>query len=50
MFFSLFSKSVFYAKLGISLLLAKSASADLALKISAVNLLISSAVIYLPWS
>ena len=39
MFFSLSSKSVFFTKLAISLLLAKSYFANLALKLSDVNLL-----------
>ena len=46
-FFSLSSKSVFFTKLAISLLLAKFTWANLAAKFSAVNLSNSGVVIYI---
>ena len=45
--FSLLSKSVFFTKLAISLLLAKYCGFSLAVKLSNVNLLYSCLVIYL---
>ena len=49
-FFSLSWKSVFFMKLAISLLFATFACANLAAKFSDVDLLNSSAVVYLSWS
>ena len=48
--FSLLSKSVFFAKLAISPLLAKCSCLSPVVKFCAVNLLNSGVVIYLPWS
>ena len=45
-FFSLSSKSIFFTKLAIALLLPKFACGNLAAKFSTVNLLNSGAVIY----
>ena len=47
--FSLLSKSVFFKKLAISILLATFALFNLKLKIAAVNLLNSGVVIYSSW-
>ena len=49
-FVSLSSKSVFFMKLAISLLLAKFTCTNLAANLSDVNLLNSWVVIYLSWS
>ena len=49
-FFSLSSKSVFFTKLAISILIVEFVSANLAQKISDVNLLNSWSVIYSSWS
>ena len=49
-FNSFLFKSVFFTKLVISLLLAKFACANLAVKVSAVKLLNSLVIIYLSWS
>ena len=49
-FFSLSSKSVLFTKLAISFLLAKFTCANLAAKLSTVNLLNPRVVLYLSWS